>query len=252
VPDVHSPDSAVGYENLIKMADQKNFFPAALDFALEHPGPCVIGAPYCAGPPEERVLVSKFRERESDNPSEIVNGLRLECFTREEAAQLTGLGMVSSLPTGLMMIDMRTLELMGPPWFHYEYKDNWETEIASTEDTVFSRNALYLGVPQYCAWQSWAAHIKTKAVGRPRRYPIAAVPKQVEEAWRAAYILELSQRRPPDVVNPKAQRVLENRKRHEENEDADPIIPLFMPEEMDLSPNGDIAIHQPESGGEGG
>lgn len=208
VPDVHSPGAAVGYDHLPKMGDQQNFLPAALDFALEHPGPCVIGAPYCAGPPDERVLVSRFREKESDNPNEIAGGLKLECFTRDEAAPKTGFEMVSSLPTGLILIDMRTLDVMGAPWFTYEFSDVWETELASTEDTVFSRNALYLGVPQYCAWQSWAAHIKTKPVGRPRRYPLAAVPKQVERAWREAFEKEQKAKRPADRPNPKALQVL--------------------------------------------
>lgn len=230
VPDVHSRDSAVGYDHLVKMDDQRNFFPAALDFALEHPGPCVIGAPYCAGPPEERVLVSRFREKESDNPNEITGGLELTCFSRDEAAAKTGFEMVSSLPTGLILIDMRTLDVMGAPWFDYEFADHWHTELASTEDTVFSRNALYLGIPQYCAFQSWCAHIKNKAVGRPRRYPISAVPKQVEEAWIAAYHEMQEDKRPADRVNPKAKRYMG---RDVEGENAPQVIPFAVEDEPD-------------------
>lgn len=226
VPDVHSPGRACGYEHLPAMEDQCNFFPHALDFALEHPGPCVIGAPYCAGPPEERVLVSRFRERESDNPNEISGGLKLECFTRDEAAVRTGFEMVSSLPTGLILIDMRTLDVLGAPWFDYEYADHFQTELASTEDTVFSRNALYLGVPQYCAWQSWCAHVKVKAVGRPRRYPVAAVPAQVEAAWRKHLADEQAARRPAPVTNPKSQSYL----RKIEEDDAAPVPPIADPE----------------------
>ncbi len=223
VPDVHSPDAAVGYDHLAKMRDQSNFFPAALDFALEHPGPCVIGAPYCAGPPEERVLVSRFREKSSDDPNAMTGGLELTCFSRDEAAERTGFEMVSSLPTGLILIDMRTLDTLGAPWFSYEYADHWESRLASTEDTVFSRNALYLGIPQYCAWSSWCAHVKTKPVGRPRRYPMAAVPAQVEKAIRERIAEEQAAARPPNRPNPKASLFLARMDAAED--DADPFAP---------------------------
>lgn len=226
VPDVHSPGRACGYDHLPMMRDQQNFLPSALDFALEHPGPCVIGAPYCAGPPEERVLVSRFREKEGDNPNGAAGGsLELTCFSRDEAADRTGFEMVSALPTGLILIDMRTLDAMAAPWFAYEFKDAHETELASTEDTVFSRNALYLGVPQYCAWSSWCAHLKVKPVGRPRKYPMAAVPAQVAQAVRDQIERERREARPPDRPNPAALRVL----RDMDDEDADPVIP-FTPE----------------------
>lgn len=226
VPDVHSPGAAVGYEHLPKMRDQQNFFPAALDFALEHPGPCVIGAPYCAGPPEERVLVSRFREKQSDDPSAHCNGgLKLECFTRDEAAPKTGFEMVSALPTGLILIDMRVCAVLKPPYFDYEYRDEEQTELASTEDTVFSRNALYLGVPQYVAWQSWCAHLKIKAVGRPRKYPLAAVPAQVNQSIREGVERERREARPADQTNPAALRYVQAI----DGDDAPPAQPL--PEE---------------------
>lgn len=224
VPDVHSPDRACGYDHLPAMRDQQNFFPSALDFALEHPGPCVIGAPYCAGPPEERVLVSRFREKQSDCPNAMVGGLELTCFTRDEAAERTGFEMVSSLPTGLILIDMRTLDILGSPWFAYEYSDHHETKFASTEDTVFSRNALYLGIPQYCAWGSWSAHIKSKVVGRPRKYPMAAVPAQVEQAVREQVAREAKMGRPPSQPNPAAQVVLD-RIRILVDDDSPPVLP---------------------------
>lgn len=220
VPDVSSPGRAVGYDHIPALPGQCNFFPAALDFALEHPGPCVVGAPYCAGPPDERVLVSRFRERESDDPNAHVGGLRLESFTRDEAARLGGIGMVSSLPTGLILIDLRVLDVMGAPWFDYEYEDVHRTKLASTEDTVFSRNAFYLGVPQYCAWQSWAAHMKTKAVGPPRVFPGAAIPAQIREAIRAELREEGDAARPPDRFNAAAARMARF------DDDHDPEPPL--------------------------
>jgi hypothetical protein len=224
VPDVHSPTSAVGYDHLPKMGDQINFMPAALDFALEHPGPCVIGAPYCAGPPDERVLVSRFREKASDDPNVHCGGLQLEGFTRDEAAVKTGLEMVSALPTGLMLIDTRTLNVLGAPWFDYEYKDPQQTQLASTEDTVFSRNALYLGIPQYCAWQSWAAHVKTKVVGRPRKYPIFAVPPAVRQAVRDEIEHEMRTARPADRENPAATAFI----RKLDDDDAPAVEPISL------------------------
>lgn len=223
VPDVHSPGRSVGYDHLPMMSDQTNFLPAALDFALEHPGPCVVGAPYCAGPPEERVLVSRFREKQSDCPNGPVGGLALECFSRDDAATRTGIEMVSALPTGLMLIDMRCLDVLGAPWFDYEYKDIHRTELASTEDTVFSRNLFYLGVPQYVAWQSWAAHIKVKPVGRPRKYPLAAVPEQVRTAMREQVLADEQDARPPDRANAAAGKILLRL----EEEEADPKPPIL-------------------------
>lgn len=236
VPDLHSPNRAVSYgshsDDPVRaavmtdpypvMRDQQNFFPSALDFALEHPGPCVIGAPYCAGPPEERVLVSRFREKRGDDPSIASGGLMLECFTRDEAATRTGFEMVSALPTGLILIDVRCTELLKPPYFGYEYKTDHQTDLASTEDTVFSRNCMYLNVPQYCAWSSWAGHVKTRIVGRPRKYPISAVPLTVETAVRERIAQEERERRPPDVANPKALAYLSLA---DAGDDA-PVIPL--------------------------
>lgn len=224
VPDVHSPGRSCGYDHLPVMRDQQNFLPSALEFALEHPGPCVIGAPYCAGPPDERVLVSRFREREGNHPDGAAAGaLQLECFTRDEAAERTGFEMVSALPTGLILIDVRCTEKLHPPYFTYEYKDAEESELASTEDTVFSRNLCYLDVPQYVGWGSWAAHMKLKAVGRPRRYPGGAVAKQVRQAWEAERSRESQRRRPADRINPAATRVAARIDGQEDEHD--PLIP---------------------------
>ena len=172
IPDWHQADR-----------DQKPFFPAALDFALAHDEPVVIGAPYCAGPPNERVLVSRFVGVEGNHPDDARRGVILECFTRDESATRTGFERVSSLPTGCLLIDTRVCRVLAPPWFSYEYADERWTEFASTEDTVFTRNLFYLGVPLYVAWQSWATHVKPKHVQRPRPYPQTAVPASVRKAW---------------------------------------------------------------------
>jgi hypothetical protein len=48
--------------------------------------------------------------------------------------------------------------------------------MASTEDVAFSRDLTYAGVPLFCAWQSWAGHIKPKMVGKPLEIPPQNVP----------------------------------------------------------------------------
>jgi hypothetical protein len=42
---------------------------------------------------------------------------------------------------------------------------------------TFARDLDVVGVPQYCAWSSWAGHHKSKLVGRPERIPGGSVPK---------------------------------------------------------------------------
>jgi hypothetical protein len=260
IPDIHSPQRAAQFDFIRPHRDQTNFFPSALDFALRHPGPCVVAAPYCAGPPNERVLVSRFREKEADHPDGAAgSSLQLECFTRDEAAERTGFEMVSALPTGLVLIDMRAISPVGPlnkPWFTYEFKDAEESDLASTEDTVFSRNLCYLGVPQYVAWGSWAGHVKNRIVSRPRRYPVDGVPKQVEAALRervAREYEEAAARAAQD--NPAALRFLA--KINAQEEDDTPLMPLE--DEIPARPavfhgtkaEGADAILRDECGGEG-
>ena len=127
--------------------------------------------------------MSRFSAKENELVDGAVRGVVLESFTRAESAERRGIELVSSLPTGCLMIDMRVCKVLCPPWFSYEYADPRRTQFASTEDTVFTRNLFYLGVPIYCAWQSWACHVKEKHVGRPRQYPQAAVPTNVRKAW---------------------------------------------------------------------
>lgn len=176
--DLH-PDLYAGSDPLARP-----FLPAALDFALDHPGPCVVAAPYLGPPPRENVYVFRWRNEQGDTPE--FNG-SIEQYTREEAAQLGGFHRAAALPTGLMLIDMRGVRLLverkraaweasrqagrpfePQPLFYYEWKDPfWADEKASTEDVTFSRDLSMAGVPLYCLWDAWAGHIKPKTVGRP-------------------------------------------------------------------------------------
>lgn len=164
----------------------ESFLPAALTFALAHDGPCVVAAPYCSAPPAQRVLVMKWAERIPDMPD--ANGMLLDCYTRDEAAERTGFERVGALATGCMLVDLRALAVLPPPWFAYEYDDPpYNTQLASTEDTVFSRNLDWLGVPQYVAWNSWAGHRKSYLCLKPRRSPVDRLPDSVRKAWEKGW-----------------------------------------------------------------
>ncbi len=126
--------------------------------------PATIAAPYCGPPPNECCYVFHWATWQTDSPDP---NFRLEMIPREHAALKSGIQEQSALPTGLILYDMRVFNILPPPWFRYEYKDVAETELASTEDVYQTRNASLLKLPQFCAWDSWAGHIKTKVVGKP-------------------------------------------------------------------------------------
>lgn len=171
------PDMLVGKE-----PEAVPFLPAALTFALQHAGPCVVGAPYCGAPPSQDVMVMKNRAYAPDQPDGM--GMKLDRYTRDEAAVMRGIQQVSALPTGCLLIDLRILDILPPPWFSYEYDDPpYNTKLASTEDVVFTRNADWLGVPQYCAWDCWAGHVKTFITGKPYVAPVKQIPESVYKAW---------------------------------------------------------------------
>lgn len=142
------------------------FWGSSWEFMLRHRDrPCMIAAPYCGPPPHENVYIFRWRN--------IANGVdetdfKLEQFTREEAAERAGIEEVAALPTGLMLMDVRALERVEPPWFYYDYADEYEAQKASTEDVVFTRNCSLSGVPVYCNWDAWAGHVKQKIVSKPR------------------------------------------------------------------------------------
>lgn len=178
--DVH-PDLHLGHD-----PQAKPFLPTALDYCYGQPGPVVVGAPYTGGPPAQRVMVMRDRDVQPDAPAGW--GKKLDSYTREEAAGMTGFGRVSALPTGCMLIDLRCLAVLPPPWFSYEYADPpFNTTLASTEDIVFSRNLSWLGVPQVCAWNSWCGHVKTYTASKPMPCPVDEVPANILKAWEAGW-----------------------------------------------------------------
>ncbi len=169
------------------------FLPTALDFALNHQGPCAIAAPYCGPPPHENIYVFQWLNRQSDHPN---IDLTLDQYTREYAATLAGIQEVAALPTGLFLLDMRALQAIEPPYFYYEFEGDGErcpschqhtsgpaAQKASTEDVTFTRDLSLAGVKIYCHWSAWAGHWKKKCVGRPNPYSVDLVSGKLRDAW---------------------------------------------------------------------
>lgn len=175
-------DMAVDFQLGDPNAKAVPFAPTALDFMLAHKGPCFVGAPYTSGPPNQEVVVMKNRERFPDQPDGV--GFSIDKYTRDEAAVLEGIHEVAALPTGCLMIDVRSTLIMPPPWFAYEYADApLNANLASTEDVFFTRNAAWLGVKQYCAWSSWCGHHKRILTNKPRLSPVNEIPDMIYKAW---------------------------------------------------------------------
>lgn len=163
------------------------FWPRALDFMVSrwHGAPTVIAAPYCGPPPHENVYIFRWKNFQSNHPNP---DFQLAQFSREEAAERSGIEAVAALPTGLIAIDMRVFTgfkvapstgsggdevlRLPTPWFYYEWTDELQTDKASTEDVTFTRDVhLLFGAwgleTVFVDWDTWAVHFKQKAVGRP-------------------------------------------------------------------------------------
>lgn len=195
----------------------KEFLPNAFEFALQHDGPCVIGVPYCCAPPEERVLVMKWVVQETDAPP---GASHIKSYDREEVDSLRGFGEVAALGTGLLLIDLRALDVLPEPYFTYEFKDAAQTEKASTEDIVFTRDLHLLDVPQYCFWSSWAGHWKNKLVVRPATIPLAKVSKAMRTVLWKEFDAQFVRQ-----YGPRLQRLAELEQRFKEMEGAKPLTP---------------------------
>lgn len=132
------------------------------DFDPLHPA--TIAAPYCGPPPQENCYVFEWKTWETESPDA---NFRLEMIPRESAAIRGGFQEVAALPTGLILYDTRVFRVLDPPWFCYEYTDQYQTEKASTEDVYQTRNASLLRLPQFVNWDAWAGHTKEKVVKKP-------------------------------------------------------------------------------------
>lgn len=170
----------------------KPFFQSSFDFLYANydRGPVMIGAPYCGPPPEECVYIFDFNNTESDDPNKRWS---LNMISRGDAARRAGIAPVAALPTGLMMLDLRVLDYMSPPYFDYEYTNKFHTEKASTEDVYFTRNTnlfVYNAIKThacYCNWDAWAGHWKPKLVGKPFPPTLDHIHQGYAEAVRDGY-----------------------------------------------------------------
>lgn len=178
-PDLYTKNGPSEFIN----ENARPFVSSAFDFLYKRrvngDPPAVIGAPYCGPPPHENIYVFQWRVIESECPSDSTR-ISLEQYSREQASTMSGIKEAAALPTGLVMIDMKAIESVKPPYFYYEWMDETQSEKASTEDVTFTRDLSLNGVPQFCNWDSWAGHWKLKCVGMP--LPIS--PDSISEVFR--------------------------------------------------------------------
>jgi len=180
----------------------KPFFQSSLDFLLKHwdRGPCVIMAPYCGPNPHPlyggESFVYVFRWHTTSNGDN--RSFKLEMIPREDAAIMQGISSVAAGPTGLIMLDTRLFSYKGssspegaswqaltPPWFDYEYTDEYESQKASTEDVFFTRNCSLNGIKCYCNWDAWAGHAKPTVIGRPIVMTVDGIREEFRKAVMA-------------------------------------------------------------------
>lgn len=161
------------------------FLPSAFQFIKSrwNQAPTIISAPYCTGGPGYLPIMGTWRTHKEGL------AFKTELYTREEAAAFTGILPCSLQATGLMAIDMRVFTgfsingetvKLPPPWFYYEYRDNYNSHKASTEDMVFTRNVSLLFAKHgleigYVDWDAWAQHVKAQHIGKPETVGIMTV-----------------------------------------------------------------------------
>lgn len=196
-----SPDMYVGV-----LDRAQPFFQTAFNHLYEHweKGPVLLFAPYC-GPPKhptgggfENPYVFHW---ERGHTGHIEWDMKMEAFSRTEAAVRSGIEEVAAGPTGLCMIDMRCFDYLKHPYFEYEWEGDGpncphchqpqpgpRAQKASTEDVVFFRN-LSLNVleklgynPVLCCWDCWAGHHKSWCVGKPEEFKASQVHAQLRKA----------------------------------------------------------------------
>jgi hypothetical protein len=97
----------------------------------------------------------------------------------------------------MIMYDMRAFELTEPkteadkPWFYYEWADKFAATKASTEDVTMTRDLSLVGTqrlgynPVFCAWSSWAAHYKPKAVPKPQFIDAKHIAQKMKDSFQA-------------------------------------------------------------------
>lgn len=164
------------------------FWESSFEFAYERRRKdlvTIVGAPYCGPPPTENVYVFRWSRWETDSATP---DFRLEQYGREETVALSGIRECAALPTGLILFDLNAFDLVKPPYFYYEYTDEYETEKASTEDVTATRDLSIVCQerhgysPVFCNWDAWAGHWKPKCVERPRLVTVDMINDKYRDA----------------------------------------------------------------------
>lgn len=157
----------------------RGFCQQSKDEHLSKFAPATVAAPYCGPPPHEQVYVLEWDGMASGDADQ---QFRLKMIDRDFAARKRGISEVATLPTGLILYDMRVFQKLPVPWFRYEWTDEYETHKATTEDIYQTRNASLMGMPQFCAWDCWAGHVKSKTVSKPRPLTVRSMRHEFAEA----------------------------------------------------------------------
>lgn len=186
-----SPDCEMG-----KDPSAKPFFPTSFDFIHRNwdRGPHSVCAPYCGPPPISNPYIFKWA---SGFEGLRDNGFKLEMYSREEAAIMSGIQECAAQPTGLIMFDTRIFSLTDPKtysvdggWFYYEWTSQNASQKASTEDVTATRDLSLAGHAMlgrevnYVNWDAWAGHNKVYCVGKPRPLTADCVSKRLAGAFQ--------------------------------------------------------------------
>lgn len=177
----------------------KPFWDTSFDFVYRNydKGPHVVGAPYCGPSPVNNVYVFRWTSQRNQF---LDQDIKIEPYSRGEAAIKVGMEEVAAMPTGLILFDVRVFELTepkskaDPPWFYYEWKTRYADEKCSTEDVTATRDIALAGMnalgysPIYVNWDAWAGHSKPEIVGKPN--PITT--EQVNSKYRQAVLDRVS------------------------------------------------------------
>lgn len=190
-PDPARPDGSLAYPGAVP------FWDAAYGFltASRDKFPAAVAAPYCGPSPDQCVYVFEWKAKKAPTPDVTGAHFKLAMFDREQAAIRGGIEEVAALPTGLILYDTRVFRTMPPPWFYYEWKDQYQDQKASTEDVTQTRDMSLawhmsggaIGGRCYCAWDSWAEHIKLEHVGKPVVIPVDTIAATLAKAVRAGW-----------------------------------------------------------------
>jgi Methyltransferase domain len=140
------------------MAPHGLFYPRAVQFLSERPGPTMFGSPYRGGFPRRAVQALDTTYRR---------------YTEAEAADMRHIQQAGLMGTGLFACTMAAFAAVQEagrlPWFEYLYADPpFNSMIRSSEDMVFCDKLNHSGGTIFCDWESWSGHAKTEVVGKPQ------------------------------------------------------------------------------------